>query len=95
LYRVCPAVSITHEILAVVYNHKDTIIIENIDMPLLLIIIMKKTKPKAHVHVFSYNYVNFSITFNVSTVVITVSISTAIPDLLLFPFESSSDPVRV
>lgn len=62
-------------------------------MPLLLIIIMTKTKPKAHVHVFSYNYASFSNTSNVSRVLIIASKSTPIPDLLLLPFESSSDTV--
>lgn len=60
-------VFITQKMLVIVYNYKDTISIENVDMPLLLIIIMKKTKPKAHVHVYSYNYVSFSITSKVSS----------------------------
>lgn len=79
----------------VVYNHKDTTAIENVDMPLLLIIIMKKQNPKVHVHVFLYNYSSFSITSNVSTVFIIASKSAHILDLLLFPFEPSSDTVSV
>lgn len=50
---------------------------------------------KAHVHVSSYNYAALSIISNVSTVFIIASKSTSIPDLSLFPSQSSSDTVRI